>query len=481
MNIDNIIQEYNFDSTNTTQIDALKSIINKDDIFLTGEGGSGKSTFIKKIITMFNDMDITYDVVTFTGVATTNFTNDNISASTIHSYCKLGTQNMSDRKFNLSDMAKIENTDVLIIDEISMVSAEIFDRMSYRISNAIHRISKNTQKGMSNSYLESNHFGNKQIILIGDMLQLAPIVSKHDNYSQKGYDTPYFFSSKTFQTFGNDYKFFNFTKNYRQNESDLLECFRAIRYGLHTPEHLNFLNETCYSPNHVDSMYHDLVNNDGLFLTSLRKTVDRVNDYCYNMISTSDDVTLTANMKGNRFANKPPVAIELSLKKNVKVLTVVNNREAGYINGTSFFVENVNDNGTIVLRFAKNNEYVVIEPYLWYNMTDSEQQRYDRNFNSGGIPATKSEINAWVKHNVSNWFEQYPLIVGWAMTIHKSQGMTLDNAYIDTHDSFGFGQTYVALSRVTSKQSLKLVKPVTSSQIKCDYRILDFYAKYEIV
>lgn len=473
--ITDVTTKYGFDADNQIQMDALSSIINKKNVFITGEGGSGKSTFIKTLIEFFTDNGINYMVVAPTGVAANNYSSEGLKASTIHSFFMLGVH-MSDHKLNTEMINNIMEVDVIIVDEISMVSAELFDRMSYRLSN-IYSTSNNTKRGMAISLLTASHFANKQIILVGDLLQIPPIVKDEDNYLMKGYESPYFFDSHTFKQFGKDYDFYNFQKNYRQSESDFIECLRAIRYGLHSKIHIDAINEWCYDENNQADVYSDLISGDGVYLTSLRKQVEEINQYCFNAIGDNNVYTKHAEYKGS-FEKKPPTSIELQLKSGAKVMTLTNNKKDDYINGSSFFVNEVH-NKHITLNRLNTSDSVSVNQHLWFTLTDAELKSLNIKFpNLGEIP--KTVLYEYIKRNVTNWFLQYPLMVAWAVTIHKSQGMTLDKAYVNTTSCFGAGHTYVALSRVTKKSGLRLTQKLEDKHIKMDYRVLDFYNKYNI-
>ncbi len=399
-------------------------------LFVTGEAGTGKSTFIHWLVYQLDKCAI---------VAPTSIAAINVNGGTIHSFFSLPPKHIDpDENFQLSSRNRlvIENLKYLIIDEVSMVSANIID--------VIDKILKTT--------LDSDlPFGGVRLIFVGDLYQLPPVVKSDEERTYFGhrYLTPYFFSADVFKTV----KIYPVVLKqiHRQADEEFKTALSCIRTGSEHRESVALLNRQCFRGKQN-------IHNDDVCLVPTNAMSREINIKKLNDID-AQEVIFNAIVTGRIPANKWSLAIpdRLHLKVGAKVVFMKNNIP-NWINGSSgVVVEIIEDN--IKVKLLKNDIIVSVERETW------EQGEYTYNY------ATKK-----IESNVVATFTQYPLTLGWAITIHKSQGMTLDPVSIDIGNrSFENGQCYVALSRAKSLEGLKLMSPLHMSDIKVSPEINIFY------
>lgn len=408
-------------------------------VFLTGKAGTGKTTFLKHICKTTSKRFV---VLAPTGVAAIN-----AGGSTIHSFfllplCpylpdvkELVTEyQMPEHKnyFKKERLKIIRTLDLLIIDEISMVRADLLDAVDMRLRK----------------YRKSSlPFGGVQLLMIGDAQQLSPVVKEDERqYMSQVYPSPYFFHSKALQRI--DYITIELQKIYRQKDQEFVNILNAIRDNRPTNETMKALNS------HVNAFESD---EDTIRLTTHNAQADGVNGRKLDMLP-GDPVMFEAEVEGDFPENSYPADFVLSLKKDAQVMFIRNDSEGQYYNGKLGRVEDISPKGAVTVRDLEGNS-IVVNPVEWHNI------QYALNDESGEI-----------EPNIIGKFKQIPLKVAWAITIHKSQGLTFDRVIIDAGAAFAFGQVYVALSRCRSLEGISLDSPIRMSSIYTDGHVSNFNA-----
>ena len=410
-------------------------------IFLTGKAGTGKTTFLKTIMEHSRKRPI---VVAPTGVAAIN-----AGGVTIHSFFQLpfspyvpGAKVESKFDFGKEKRKIIASSDLLIIDEISMVRADLLDA----IDAVLRRFREHGQP-----------FGGMQLLMIGDLAQLTPVVTSEDERMLKPYyDTPYFFGSKALQQI--DYVTIQLSHVYRQQDESFIALLNEIREGHPSTEALSKLNSRSLtpgpSPKGEGSGYIRLTTHNNLANfyneSELQKLPGR--SYQYH-----------AEIKGTFPEYSYPTAETLVLKEGAQVMFVKNDPsgEHNYYNGRIGRVMEASDN-RLTVYCEGDAEAIEVEPLEWENM------RY-----------TLNEQTREIESEVQGTFKQLPLRLAWAITIHKSQGLTFDRAIIDANQSFAPGQVYVALSRCRTLEGLVLASPLEPRAVINDERVDSYIAQQE--
>ena len=408
-------------------------------IFLTGKAGTGKTTFLKTVVERSRKRPI---VVAPTGVAAIN-----AGGVTIHSFFQLPFSPFvpgakTDSKFDFSKQKRqiIASIDLLIIDEISMVRADLLDA----IDDVLRRYRDHFQP-----------FGGVQLLMIGDLAQLTPVVTPEDEKILKPYyDTPYFFGSHALRQL--DYVTIQLEKVYRQQDTSFLAILNEIRQGHPSAETLACLNARC-QPTFVPRT------GDGY----IRLTT-------HNQLANHYNESELAKLSGKVFWYKAvvegifpeysyPTADTLVLKVGAQVMFIKNDPTGKhrYYNGRIGQVTYADAKKILVL-CEGDTQAIEVEPLEW------ENARYSLN------PETR-EIVA----DVQGTFRQYPLRLAWAITIHKSQGLTFDHAIIDANQSFAPGQVYVALSRCRTLEGLVLASPIEARAVINDERVDSYIGHQE--
>lgn len=403
--------------------------------FLTGKAGTGKSTFLKYIVDTINKNFI---VVAPTGIAAIN-----VRGVTIHSFFQFPLRPLVPDDEDIKVFGEgtpkrkiIESMDTLIIDEVSMVRADLMDGIDYSL-----RINS------GNSNLP---FGGKQIIFIGDIFQLEPVTTKYTGEHtiiKAFYKSPYFFNAKAF----NRLKIFTIElqKVYRQKDPDFISLLDKVRTNEILQPDLSRLNE-CLIPD-SESNNQDFT----ITLTTRNDSANKVN------LSKLDALKKTpfrfiAKISGEFEESKYPTTPVLILKIGAQVIIIKNDNDKRWVNGTVGEVCELSDSSIKVK--LKDGTVHTVEKTEWENV----KYRYNKE---------KKKI----EQEVIGIFEQYPLKLAWAITIHKSQGLTFEKVVIDFGGgTFAGGQAYVALSRVTSFKGLFLKHKVRSTDIYIDEEIIDF-------
>lgn len=368
-------------------------------VFLTGKAGTGKTTFLRYVTQSTSKRFV---ILAPTGVAAIN-----AGGSTIHSFFQLPLcpylpdvkelvteYQMPERHRSLRKerIKIIRSLDLLIIDEISMVRADLLDAVDMTLRRYRHN---------------DKPFGGVQLLMIGDAQQLSPVVRENDRqYISQVYQSPYFFHSKALQKL--PYITIELQKVHRQQDQEFLEILNGIRENNITTKILEALNSRVRA-------YED--SDDVIRLTTHNAQADKVNTMKLDALP-EDAVTFEADINGDFPENSYPADVALSLKKGAQVMFIRNDSEAGFYNGKLGKVTDISPNGVVSVTDSEG-ETICVTPAEWTN------SQYVLNEESGEIEQT-----------VVGTFKQLPLRIAWAITIHKSQGLTFDKVIIDAGAAF---------------------------------------------
>ena len=411
-------------------------------IFITGKAGTGKTTFLRKL--KAESLKQTA-VVAPTGIAAIN-----AGGTTIHSFFQLPfspfTPTPIGRKELISKMKMQSNRqqilrelELLVIDEISMVRADVLDAIDTVLRHYRHR--------------DNAPFGGVQVVFIGDMFQLSP-VAKHNELQilRSYYNGVHFFNSHVMQEVPLVYIELN--KVFRQSNADYIQILDEVRQNKLTPESLTKLQST-YNPNFVPKEDEPYVT-----LTTHNYKADLINSDELKKIEGKSH-NFTATIEGSFPSSNFPVETDLELKKGAKVMFVKNDTEnpRRFYNGKIGEVTFI-DNDYVMVTCPGEESAIYVEPVTWENMT---------------YKVNKETTELEEKRTGS--FTQIPLRHAWSITIHKSQGLTFDRAIIDAGDAFAPGQVYVALSRCRTMEGIVLKSKINSESIRNESNIVTFSSR----
>lgn len=420
------------------ELNVARFIVEKTDmsLFLTGKAGTGKTTFLRDVVRHTKKKCI---VLAPTGIAAVN-----AGAMTIHSFFQFGLgpfvkgviEPKSDFRINKSKLELIRNLQLLIIDEVSMVRADLMDHIDVEL----RRIRRN-----------SKPFGGVQLLMIGDLQQLPPIAhGGEDELLRQYYKTLYFFSSAALKSM--KYSCIELKTVYRQTDGHFINILNHARECTLTNQDISDLNTRYipdFSPRPEDGYIRLMTHN---------RQVDYINAAEMAKLD-SHPFTFEAAVTGTFPEESYPTANSLTLKKGAQVMFIKNDPERRFINGTLGEVRSI-DKNCIAVRLAESGKTIEVEPMEWQNI------RYQ--FDDETKEISSKQIGR---------FKQYPLKAAWAITVHKSQGLTFDKAIIDVHAAFSPGQAYVALSRCRTLEGLVLSSPVSASVFMKD-KAVDAYMNY---
>ncbi|MFH1199103.1 MAG: DEAD/DEAH box helicase [Candidatus Omnitrophota bacterium] len=401
----------------------------QESIFITGKAGTGKSTLLKyfKENTAKN-----IAVLAPTGVAAVN-----IGGQTIHSFFRfpprlIQRDNIHKRR-NSEIMQKL---DVIIIDEVSMVRADLMDGIDYALK--INRGQMNLP------------FGGAQMVFFGDLFQLSPVVeSQARDILEERYGSPYFFSARVFNKL--QLRYVELNKNYRQSDAQFIDLLNKIRNKAQRADDLELLNER------------------------VRRIIPQGSKHCVILTATNDranaiNAQKLAGLPGKEYEYEAAITKEfnesaypaeycLRLKEGAQIILIRNDPDKRWVNGTI----------AQIVHLSLDTIKVSVEGNI-YEVLKSSWEKIEYEYN-------RAEDK--IEEKVIGTFEQYPIKLAWAITIHKSQGQTFDNVIIDLGaGAFTHGQVYVGLSRCTSLEGIILKKPVTASDIIFDERVREFRNRF---
>lgn len=415
-------------------------------LFLTGKAGTGKSTFLHYIAQTTKKK---YVILAPTGIAAIN-----VGGVTLHSFFKLpfhpllpndrrySTQQLRNTlKYNSEKIKLIRELELIIIDEISMVRADIIDFI-----DKILRVYSHNMR---------IPFGGKQLLFVGDVYQLEPVLKEEDwQLLQPYYPSKFFFDAHVFRSF--QLVCIELQKVYRQRDDKFISILDHIRTSTVTNTDLSLLNQQVGLPQPMDA--HQL----SITLSTRRDTVDYINSLHLSKLP-GDATILHGSIDGEYPENNLPTPIELEVKTGAQILFIKNDREKRWVNGTLGTIIGIGDeeDGKIYVR-TEQGEDVDVEQEVWNNVRYTYNQKEQK-----------------VEEEILGSFQQFPLRLAWAITIHKSQGLTFNQVKIDLSGGvFAGGQTYVALSRCRSLKGIVLQEPVKKEDIYVNQEVVRFSKNY---
>lgn len=406
-------------------------------VFITGKAGTGKSTLLdyfrnhtrKKIV-----------VLAPTGVSAIN-----VKGQTIHSFFgfKPNVTLKLIKKIRGSNKNIYKELDSIVIDEASMVRADLLDCID---------------KFLRLNVGKKKPFGGVQMIFIGDLYQLPPVVTGNEKeFFNTYYKSPYFFASMVMKEL--DMEFIELEKIYRQKDEDFIAILNAIRNNTITEKELNILNQR-YNPEFIPDPKDFYI-----WLTSINNAAEKINREHLSRIS-SPLITYHGAIRGDFKEDSLPTLIDLQVKKNAQVMLLNNDSYFRWVNGSIGKIVDIikqkNEADVIVVELV-TGEVVDVLPFRW----ELFNYYFDKGKNS-------------IESEIVGSFTQYPLKLAWAVTIHKSQGKTFDRVVIDIgRGTFASGQVYVALSRCTRLDGIVLKKPLEKKHIFMDWRVVKFMTQYQ--
>lgn len=435
--------DFQLDTNNKEFQDALRLITHtRQSVFLTGKAGTGKSTFLKYIC---NHTKKKFVVLAPTGIAAIN-----AGGVTLHSFFKLPFRPMlpDDPDLSLSHGRIFEyfkypkekrkiiaEVDLIIIDEISMVRADIID--------CVDRILRVYSGNMRLP------FGGKQLLFVGDVFQLEPVVpSDQKEILSLFYASPFFFSARVFKDI--NLVPIELQKVYRQTDSVFINILDRIRNNAARKQDLDTLNGRyfpSFEPQNED-MY--------ITLATRRDQVDFINEKKLAELPGEEYVSV-GKIEGDFPESSLPTQLNLSIKEQAQVIFIDNDYERRWVNGTIGMVSGIDENGNVYVLLESGVEHLV-EPTSWRNYKYKYNEKEKR-----------------IEEEIVGTFEQLPIRLAWAITVHKSQGLTFSRVVVDlTGGVFAGGQTYVALSRCTSLEGLVLKSKISSRDIFIRKEIIEF-------
>ena len=441
------LEIHTLDTDNREWQQALQIIqYTRRSLFLTGKAGTGKSTFLRHIAETTKKKHV---ILAPTGIAAIN-----AGGQTLHSFFKLPFHPLlpNDSSYSIRNIRKtlkysgeltklLRELELIIIDEISMVRADIIDF----IDKVLRIYCRNMREP----------FGGKQLLLVGDIFQLEPVIKEDEwRLMQPFYASAYFFAAKVWQEM--QLVSIELRKVYRQSDSQFIGLLDRIRQNHATDADLQSINAR------VNQCSKQKENGFEITLATRRDTVDYINDLHLSELE-GDSTIFKGHIKGDFPETSLPAPMELEIKPGAQVIFIKNDKEKRWVNGTLGVVIYIDEGEGIITVVDEDGHEYDVEREVWENM------RY-----------TFNEKEQKIEEEMLGSFIQFPLRLAWAITVHKSQGLTFRHVKIDFSGggAFAGGQTYVALSRCTSLEGITLESPIRRSDIFVRAEVVAFANRY---
>ena len=416
--------------------DEINELFESDEdqqfVYLTGAAGTGKTTLVKKLI---DENSLKKIVVAPTGIAALN-----IGGATINSAFRIGFDTFPVIKESNDPRFKklLKNLELLIIDEISMVRAPMLDAISETLK--LHRDS-------------SEPFGGVHVLACGDLFQLPPVVKDNEEEAiYEKYESIYFFSANSFKEIASP-SFYELTYSFRQSDdNNFYDLLNNIRLGNDVENTINKINASCFNPSNYEE--------SALIVTSRRYRADQINEEMLNTIEGPATAAMAEEL-GDLNENELPAPRNLRIKEGAKVMFIKNDSEGRWVNGTVGKVIDCKDKKRKTIKVEVAGKTLSVKREEWNKI----RYVYD-------------DYDDEMEEEIVSSFKQFPLKLGWAVTIHKAQGLTLESCSIDLgQGAFATGQTYVALSRCKTLGSVNLYQELRKTDAMVDGAIIDFHEK----